>query len=205
MSRLPSYPLEDPEELRAIASPVRQRVVSGLEALGTASVRDLAAHLGRSPESLYFHLRKLIRHGLVEDVGERPAGRRTERLYRLVAARLRVAGDLDDSRFRGALAAVCRSAMRATERDYCRALEAGTARLHGRGRNLALHHYHVHLKPADRQHVVKLLEELVGFVIERNDPEHGELHSLTATLAPVARRRGTDGGDGTCPPAPPSP
>ena len=53
------HDLEDPEQLQAIASPPRQRLVAALEALGPASVRELAAHLGRSPQSLYFHLRKL--------------------------------------------------------------------------------------------------------------------------------------------------
>lgn len=194
MSRPSSYPIEDPEQLRAIAPPSRQRVVSGLEALGTVSVRDLAAHLGRSAESLYFHLRKLVDCGLVEEMGERRTGRRTERLYRLVAPRLRIAGDLDDPEFRDALAEACRSVTRATERDYCRSLELGNARLHGKGRNLALHHFHVHLKPADRHRMVQLLEELTAFVIEHNDPEGGELHSFTSALSPVAPRPGPTSG-----------
>jgi DNA-binding transcriptional ArsR family regulator len=188
MARRPTYRLEDPDQLRAMASPARQRIVAGFEALGTASVRELADHLGRSPESLYFHLRKLVDTGLVEDVGERPAGRRPERLYRLVADRLKIAGDLEQPEYRDALAETCRSITRATERDYCRALELGTARLDGAGRNLSLHHFHVHLKPADRRRMVQLLEELTAFVIEHNDPERGDLHSYTAALSPVAPR-----------------
>jgi DNA-binding transcriptional ArsR family regulator len=109
MTTRPTYRIEAPDQLRAMASPARQRVVAGLEALGKVSVRDLADHLGRGPESLYFHIRKLVECGLVEDVGERPAGRRMEWLYRLVASRLRIAGDLDDSEYRGALAGTCRS------------------------------------------------------------------------------------------------
>jgi DNA-binding transcriptional ArsR family regulator len=188
MSPRPTHRIEDPNQLRAIASPARQRIVAALEALGTSSVRELADHLGRSPESLYFHLRKLLQCQLVEGVGERPAGRRTERLYRLVASRLRIAGDLDHPEYRDALTETCRSIMRATERDYCRAVEGGIGSLHGRGRNLALHHYHVHLSAADRQRLRQLLEELAVFVIEHNDPERGELHSVTATLSPVAPR-----------------
>ncbi len=194
MSKSTTHRLQDPEQLRAIASPARQRIVAAFEALGTASVRDLAEHLDRSPESLYFHLRKLVDRGLVEDVGERQAGRRMERLYRLVAPRLRIAGDLTRPAYREALADTCRSITRSTERAYCRSLELGTARLHGRGRNLSLQHFHVHLKPVDRHRMVQLIEELTAFVLEHNDPERGDLHSYTAVLSPVAPRHGPPSG-----------
>lgn len=180
-----SHNLEDPDQLRAIASPARQRLVAGLEALGLASVRELATHLGRSSESLYFHLHKLIACGLVVDVGERVVGRRTERLYRLVARRLRIAGDVSDPEFCDALAETCRSITRAAERDYCRALEHDGACLQGRGRNLALHHYHAHLGPQDRRRLVQMLEEVTSFVVEHNDPINGDLYSYTALLAAV--------------------
>jgi len=182
------HELTDPAQLRTIAAPPTQRLVAGLEALGTASVRELARHLGRSPQSLYFHLQKLLRAGLVEDVGERGDGRNPERLYRLVATRLRIAGDLEDPEYREALAEISRSVTRAAERDYGRALEHGHARLHGRARNLCLHHYHVHLKPADRQRFVQMIEELTRFVLEHNAPEEGELLSYTALLSPVSRK-----------------
>ncbi len=174
-----------------MASPPRQRLVAAFEALGTASVRELAEHVGRSPESLYFHVRKLVDAGLVEEAGERALERHTERLYRLVATRLRLDGDLAAPGYREALAGTCRSITRATQRDWCRALETDGARLQGPGRNLALHHYHVHLKPADRRRLVGLLEELTTFVLEHNDPARGELHSFTSALAPVADTSGS--------------
>lgn len=181
------HELVDPAQLQAIASPPRQRLVAALEAIGPASVRELAEHLGRSAQSLYFHLRPLVACGLVEEAGERKRDRQTERIYRLVAVRLRIAGDVGDPDYRDAMAEMCRSVARAAERDYCRGLEAERARLHGRARNLSLHHYHVHLTPRDRGRFVKRIEELTEFVLAHNDPEHGELYSYTALFAPTQR------------------
>ena len=177
----------DAGQLQSIASAPRLRLVSALEALGEASARELGAHLGRSPQSLYFHLQKLVDGGLVEEAGERAVGHRAERVYRLVAKRLRVAGDPSSAPYREALVAMCGSITRAAERDYTRALEHGDTRLRGRGQNVALHHDHVHLTAEHRARVVRMLEELTRYVLDHNEPERGELFSYTAILAPVRR------------------
>lgn len=181
-------PIDKAYELRALSSPVRQRLVAALESLGTVSVRELAEHLGRRPGSLYFHLEKLVDAGLVLETGTRPAGRRSERLFRLVAPTLRIAGDPERPAFRAALASTCRSVTRAAERDYTRALDAGLGRLRGATRNLCLQHFHVHLTPDKRRRLVQMLEDLTAFVLDHNDPARGDLHSITALLAPVASR-----------------
>lgn len=159
--------------------------MSAFEALGTTSVRALAEHLGRSAESLYFHIRKLLACGLVVEAGTRPTGRRNEQLYRLVARRLRIAGDPGDADFADAMTQMCSSVLRATERDYSRSLEAGSARLHGAGRNISLQHFHVHLSPQHRRQMVAMIEELTAFVLEHNQPGRGELLSYTTLLSPV--------------------
>ena len=180
------HDLVEPAELRAIASPPRQRLVSAFEALGDASVRELAAYLGRRPASLYFHLEKLMEAGLVVEVGSRPAAHRREQVYRLIARRLSLRGNLGDPEYGEALADLGRSIARASERDYVRAIEDGHAHLRGPQRNLALHHYHVHLRPRDRQRFVQLLDELADFCIANNDPERGAPLSFTASLAPIS-------------------
>jgi DNA-binding transcriptional ArsR family regulator len=162
-------------------------LVAALEALGLSSVRELAAHLGRSPQSLYFHLRPLLESGLVEEAGERVVGRRTEHLYRLVGT-LRIAGDVTDPDYGHAMAEMCRSITRAAERDYCRAIEEDGACLLGRRRNLSQHHYHVHLTPRDRSRFLRMLDELDEFLLSHNAPGRGELLSYTALAAPVRRK-----------------
>src|SRR5687767_792116 len=44
---------------------MRQELLDVLEAAGPSSISELAERLGRAPDSLYFHVRELVRVGLV--------------------------------------------------------------------------------------------------------------------------------------------
>jgi len=75
------YLIRRKDQLHALTSPERRRVLEGLEALGRATVKQLAEHLGRLPESLYYHVRKLGEVDLVVEAERRGSGRRTEVVY----------------------------------------------------------------------------------------------------------------------------
>lgn len=57
--------LQDVGTVRALAEPTRMAILNAL-ADGPMSVKDLAGRLGRAPDRLYYHLRRLEEHGLVE-------------------------------------------------------------------------------------------------------------------------------------------
>ena len=61
--------IDKPEQLKALGHPLRLRV---LETLGESdtpmSNRDLAQKLGVDPGHLHFHVRMLLRAGLIEQV-----------------------------------------------------------------------------------------------------------------------------------------
>ena len=85
--------LERPEQLKALGHPLRLRV---LETLGPGegehlTNRELANKLGVDPGHLHFHVRMLLRAGLIE-LAEGGQGR--EKPYRAVARTFRVAPDL---------------------------------------------------------------------------------------------------------------
>lgn len=75
--------VHDPTVLRAIAHPVRNRILGELSAQGPLRAADLSQELGIPANQASFHLRQLAKYGLVEDaVGE---GRdRRDRVWRLV-------------------------------------------------------------------------------------------------------------------------
>lgn len=77
-----SRPVHDPTLLRAIAHPVRNRILGELSAQGPLRAADLSAELGVPANQASFHLRQLAKYGLVEEaVGE---GRdRRDRVWRL--------------------------------------------------------------------------------------------------------------------------
>jgi DNA-binding transcriptional ArsR family regulator len=69
--------LTEPDELRALAHPVRLELLIHLMSSGTATASECARAVGDTPSNCSYHLRMLARHGLVEpdasaDGRERP-------------------------------------------------------------------------------------------------------------------------------------
>ena len=73
--------LSDPRAMRALAHPVRLRLLGQLRVGGPQSVGMLAAAMDESPGSVSFHVGVLARHGFVEGAPELARDRR-ERWWR---------------------------------------------------------------------------------------------------------------------------
>jgi DNA-binding transcriptional ArsR family regulator len=74
--------LTDPRALRAVAHPVRLKLVGLLRREGPLTATQAGELLGESPASCSFHLRQLAKYGLVEEAG---GGRGRERPWRATA------------------------------------------------------------------------------------------------------------------------
>ncbi len=69
----------DPADLKAVAHPLRVRLLAVLRQDGPATATELAHRLGTESGSTSYHLRILARHGFVEEVTADPAVRRHPR------------------------------------------------------------------------------------------------------------------------------
>ena len=67
---MPSSPVHDPRVLRAIAHPVRTRILEELGAAGPMRAADLARTLGVPANQASFHLRQLAKYALVVEAPE---------------------------------------------------------------------------------------------------------------------------------------
>ena len=83
-----SLTLQDPVAIEALASPHRLEIVSAIGEAEQASIAALARRLGRTPHSLYYHVKLLGRAGVVRLADTRRRGRRDERIWTLAAARM---------------------------------------------------------------------------------------------------------------------
>ncbi|MGW5362468.1 ArsR/SmtB family transcription factor [Actinopolymorpha pittospori] len=81
LGELPHRELRDAQTLRALAHPVRLRILEELAQRGPATATELADRLGKSAANCSWHLRQLARFGFLE---EAPGGTRRERYWRLV-------------------------------------------------------------------------------------------------------------------------
>jgi DNA-binding transcriptional ArsR family regulator len=89
-----TYVLKEPEQLKALGHPLRVRVLEMLGQDGDWQLtnRELAQRLGVDPGHLHFHVRMLLKAGLIELADSKGRGR--EKPYRSVAKVFRVAPEL---------------------------------------------------------------------------------------------------------------
>ena len=78
-------PLSDPRVLRAIAHPVRTRILEELSASGPVRAADVARELGIPANQASFHLRQLAKYGLVEEAPEEARDKR-DRVWKATSA-----------------------------------------------------------------------------------------------------------------------
>ena len=79
-------PVHDPKVLRAIAHPVRNRILAELTASGPMRAADIARELGVPANQASFHLRQLAKYGLVEEDPDAARDRR-DRVWRPASER----------------------------------------------------------------------------------------------------------------------
>jgi DNA-binding transcriptional ArsR family regulator len=77
-----SYEVTDPAALRAVAHPLRLRLLGHLRATGPATASGLGRAVGESSGSTSYHLRQLERYGFIEPDPEQPS--RREKVWRAV-------------------------------------------------------------------------------------------------------------------------
>jgi DNA-binding transcriptional ArsR family regulator len=75
-------PLHDPQVLRAIAHPLRNRILDELSAQGSLRAADIARELDIPANQASFHLRQLAKYGLVEEDPDAARDRR-DRVWRV--------------------------------------------------------------------------------------------------------------------------
>ncbi|MEP9382319.1 helix-turn-helix domain-containing protein [Nocardioides sp. KR10-350] len=85
--------IDDPRVLRAIAHPVRMRILDEFDSSGSQRAADIAAALGIPANQASFHLRQLAKYGLVVEAPEEARDGR-DRVWR----RADVALNLDSKR-----------------------------------------------------------------------------------------------------------
>lgn len=164
------------------------------QALGPASVADLARELGRPADGLYYHVKALLAAGLLVAAGERGEGRRRETLYTTASPRevLRLLYDPADARNVEAVTAAVSGMLRVTVRNFAEAFRPGVAACQGKRRNLWAARTTGWLAEEDLEEVNELLRRLAD-VLQRPRGEGKRLHALTFVIAPVAPRSRREG------------
>ena len=111
-------PVHDPKVLRAIAHPVRNRILTELDAAGSLRAADLAALLDIPANQASFHLRQLAKYGLIEEDPDAARDRR-DRVWRAAPGGLNVnLGEIEKAPGGKAVSAVYRQQSAARAHGY---------------------------------------------------------------------------------------
>lgn len=178
--------------LKAVASPARLELLEAL-AQGPATTRELAARLGRSRQSLYYHLDLMIRAGLVEACATDQYNQ--EQRFSVRGDRLLLDGRGASSADRRGATRATRALLRAAEREANAALAAPATRLGGSLREFVGVRGKAHLSESGLRRANALIDELVALFRDSGGDEAQGPYSLTIVLTPARRRNATQGND----------
>jgi len=185
-SRTP-YIIDSKKQLAVLVSAARQEIVDVLAQMGTVSVTELAATLGRPADALYYHLRILRTAGLIQEDGSRVTGGKRESLFRALGSELRI--DYEESRRKSnrALAGIASSMLRLGIRDFRQAIQNEDVVVAGAKRELWTFRKTGWLTPKDLVQINESIERL-GNAVSR-PRGRGELYGITILLTPLNRQR----------------
>ncbi len=179
----------EPARIAALASVVRQRIMDRLEAIGPASVRELADQLDVAPDRLYYHVRALEAHAHVEAVGERGDGRNREVLYDLAHRRWHIAYDPEDADNVDAVRKLTASIVRQSRRDFDAGFEQPDACVAGVDRNLWSLRLEASLTRDELRELNSHLQAIVALLRKPKRKRRGRMVALTWLLAPLESTR----------------
>lgn len=165
---------------------MRQEIVDAVAAMGPCSILEIADHLGRAADSLYFHVKKLVKVKLLLEVEKRKAGRHTWVIYALPSRQVRMV-------YRPAvmksIRKVVAGALRLSLREFDRAIAAKTGVFTGPKRNMWGGRIKGWLTDDDLQEVGQLFERILHLMNRHGPSPDRQVHTLGWVLAPAQVRK----------------
>lgn len=182
--------ISDPKQLAALTSPVRVELLENLGLWGPCSVAELAQRMGRAPDSLYYHVRKLASLGLIASAGERAGAGRPEALYELPARVIEIER-YSDGEARAQTSKAIHSVLRLAGRELDEALDDEEILDEGPKRRLYGRRLHGHVTWGAIAEVNRLIGEIeTVFARETLKKRRGSQGiALTLMLAPTRIRK----------------
>lgn len=179
--------MTDLSQVDALTSPVRGEIVDVVDLMGASSIAEIATVIGRPVDSLYYHVRKLLKVGLLVETEKRKARRQTESVYDLPGRPMSLDYDSTDSEFIRRLIGSIAGMLRLTGRDFKAAFDKQLVRDSVNGRNV------IHSRALGwftdeevREIRAKIQETIATFRSStRTRKSDSRLYALTTILVPM--------------------
>lgn len=179
------------DQLEALTSPVRGEMVDILDLMGPLSMSEIAEIMGRPVDSLYYHVRLLVKVGLVIEVEKRKAARQEEAVFDVPGRPMFVEYRPSQEEFVNALIRSITGMLRMTRRDFDAAFDKGLVRESSEGRNVvhsrALGWFTDEEVLEMRSQIQEVISRFRSSSQHRKEDSH--LYALTSILVPLEERR----------------
>lgn len=172
--------LSDPEQLRTLGSAVGSEIISSLRALGPQPASQIARHLKRPAPGVTYHLKRMVRLGLVVETG--PRGKHGV-LYEAAAKRFVV--DYSKENREELIRASHESAIRLfrlSQEEYANAVATAGDKLLS---SLSFSRLKGSLADADRKRLWELLEQIGNLVGADSADDSSPQVVITISVVPV--------------------
>lgn len=116
------FDVTDPEALKSLAIPERVKILELFEDLEPRTAKQIATELGENAARLHYHVKELVRVGLLEQVDTRVKGSIVEKYYEPVAKVIQVKLRLMIEENAQQLSDIMFTPFRTTEKDLMRTL-----------------------------------------------------------------------------------
>ncbi len=186
-SKSDTYVVRRADQRAALTSPLRLEILEHFLVAGPAAVDEIAARMGRAADSLYYHVRMLVKVGLLRPRGSRKSGKRDKTLYAVVARRIELPCRPGSAALTESTMKTMASAFRMAEREMHASLESGRFEEHGRYRDFYAARVRSDLSRAALAEVnrhLKAIEDIFSREF-KTAPANGTSCSLTLALMPA--------------------
>ncbi|NGQ97367.1 helix-turn-helix transcriptional regulator [Brevibacillus sp. SYP-B805] len=116
------FHVTDPEALKSLAIPERVKIIELFEDLEPRTAKQIATELGENAARLHYHVKELVRVGLLEQVDTRVKGSIVEKYYQPVAKVIQVNLQLMIEENAHQISDILFTPLRTTEQDLVRTL-----------------------------------------------------------------------------------
>jgi len=169
------------DQLRALNNPLRLQVLTALRTFGPATVGELAERLALKEHLLFYHVKVMVKQGLVLPESTRPSSTKPVTVFRAVKPGSATGFDYTDPAVREQVKRNLASVLRACRREFETAMSERAASV---DMEATLMRVTARLSP-DRHELVRAKLREISEILRAEPDDGGDGYSLTIVLTPL--------------------
>lgn len=192
-----TYWITETRQVKALASPARQEIVDAVTAAGPCTIAAIAEALGTRADRLYFHIRQLVKVGLLVCAGTNGSGREEAKVYDVPGRPLRLRSDPRKRASQRSIGDVHDGVLRLARRDLRRSMTRADVTTDGPARDVWAGRARGWMTESEIRELNQLVEKMLTLVRDGRPRKGARPIAFTFVIAPPKRPVGASDEKGT--------